>query len=111
MNISYNTKELSVDEKKDLCRKAKELCYDWWTDQLDCRVSFHRQRIEMPFEEILDMLESSSHFVVIWRHRIDKENFLEVGFSTMGKEPEYFLWIKIDKKHIPELTQGLSLIP
>lgn len=111
MNICYDTRELSVDQKKDYCRKAKEICYEWWVDKLDCRESFFRQKVEMTFEEIIEMLDNSSHFTIIWRHRVDQENFLEVGFCTIAKEPEYFLWIKVDKKHIPEFTQDLSLIP
>ena len=36
----YNTYKLSFREKLHLLKDAKEICYNWWVDILDCNKSF-----------------------------------------------------------------------
>lgn len=107
MNICYNTRNLTLQEKKELCLKAKEKAYEWWVDSLDCSKSFRRQRTNVEFQDALDMMTKNDHFVVIWRI-FDDESYLQISFSTMGKTPEYFLWINLDEKLVPEFTQNLE---
>jgi len=103
----YDVRQLKVEEKHALCYRAKELARHWWVDKLDCRESFQRQLIEMPFDEIMQKLDEESHFFFI--HRIYSGDYLEVGFRTMSGEPDYFLWIQTDKEHIPTLVEEFGI--
>lgn len=108
MNITYNTRHLSIEQKKELCRQAKDKCFHWHVDKLDCRISSMRQPIEMSFEAALDLLDSSCHFIIIWR-LLETNGYLEVGFCTIAKDPDYFLWINCKEEHIDQLTEGLKI--
>lgn len=103
-HTAYDTRNLTLEQKEDILRRAKEVCDTWWVDELDCNKSFHRQRIDMDFDEIMEKLEPGTHFVIIHRHH-DPENYLEIVFRTMADTPDYFLWIQLDPKHIPEFTK------
>lgn len=80
---------LSLDQKLTLLRRAQDICFEWWIDILDCNKSFTRQRIDMPFDEILSKLDESSHFTVIRRNDPGRD-YIEVGFRTSGSGPDYF---------------------
>lgn len=108
MNLSYNVKELTLEQKRELLYRAKEKCCDWWVDILDCKVSFSRQRIDMEFDEIVKKLDKDTHFCVIHRRLMDGDEYLEVVFRTMTITPDYFLWIQVKPEHIPDLTCGLK---
>jgi hypothetical protein len=102
----YKTQNLTLEQKRDICQLAYESCFNWWVDTLDCSISFHRKRIDLTFEEIMEKLDETSLFFMIHRN-LDPENHLEVGFRT-GSDVEYFLWLQVDPKFIPELTKGLD---
>lgn len=107
MHKTYRTLHLSIEEKIDLLRRAMQVCEHWWVDILDCSKSWCRQKIDMSFDEIMSMYDGS-HLSVIHRD-LFPENHLEIGFrigEPLG--PDYFLWIILDPKHIPEFTAGLE---
>lgn len=104
----YDTSGLSLEEKLAILDGAKEKADRWWVDILDCSVSIRRQKIEMSYEEIKNKLANDSHFVIIHRNNSPVEDHLEIGFSTMGAEPNYYLWIYLDVKYIPEFTENLK---
>lgn len=109
MHDFYNTSHLTLDERRSLLLKAKAKCLRWWTDKLDCSVSFARQSIEMSFDEIMGKFSNRCHFSVIHR-RSDRENHLEVAFSTLDAfGPTYFLWIEVDPSLIPEFVDEFQL--
>ena len=98
-----------------MCFKAKDLCFKWWVDKLDCSESFLRQIIEMPFEEIMNKLDDRSHFSVIYRKNFN-EDYLEVGFRTLSytnivEQIDYFLWILIDNDKSKEFLNLFNLEP
>lgn len=105
--MQYDTHDLTIEQKVDILHRAKAVCYNWWVDILDCSKSFHRQKIEMSFEEIMAKFDDRSFFVII--HRTFHENYLEIGFSTMDT-PDYFLWMMLDPKYIPEFTKGVKIL-
>lgn len=105
MNVVYETRDLTVEQQKDLCRKAHQICDRWWADELDCQKSFARQVIVVNFEEFLQKLEEKAFFHVVHR-RSDVENHLEVGFRTMT-DPDYFLWIIVKPEQITQIVEGL----
>lgn len=104
--MMYNTLRLSLDQKIKLLQRGKELCETWWVDILDCSKSFCRQKIDMSFEEIMSKYDGS-HLAVIHRN-LHPENHLEVGFRISEGSVDYFLFIILDPKHIPEFTKGLE---
>lgn len=97
---------LPLESKRLICERAKAVCYRWWVDVLDYRVSWCRQRIDMPWNEILAKLTDRCHFTMIKR-TVRPEHHLEVCFSTIGETPEYFLWIEvpIDSDLLQEITK------
>ena len=67
---------------------------------------------KMNWEDIMAKLDKSCHFVFIHRKGYDEhgsevgsEWFLETGFCTMAKHPEYFLWVNCDQKEIPYFVE------
>ena len=66
-NIFYNTDNLSLSIKTEICDWAKERCFEWWVDELDTNKSFARQKVKMSYEDIMKMLDNKCHFVVIYR--------------------------------------------
>lgn len=95
-DIFYDHKHLTKEQKIELMQEAKPLVFEWWVDILDCKVSFHRQRIEMSFEEIMDKFTDKCHFVFIHRRgHIYDNDYIETGFCTFG-QPEYFLWLHVE---------------
>ncbi len=111
MNIFFKTSELSLEQKKTLCERAYEMNTNWWVDIKDVAVSWAREKIEMSFEDIMQKLTSSCHFVVI--HRIpewNEEPYGEIGFSTMNPhDPDYFLWIYISPKDLDKIIKEYNL--
>ena len=95
-HIHYNVKNLPLEEKKDLMKKAFDLKYNWWVDKLDCKDSFSRQKIDMSFEEVMGHLTEKAFVTLINRKERypDPEN-LEIGFCSMEIPVEYFLWIQV----------------
>ena len=101
-DICYNTSHLTLGQKREICIEAKKVCFEWWVDKLDCSKSVARQNIEMSFEDILKKLTDDCHFVFIYRRGYEnwKNNkyfkhtwSIEIGFCTMGKGVDYFLFI------------------
>ena len=56
-DIFYDTSKLSHQEQEALLRKAHSICESWWFDELDCSVSWRRQRVHGILSE-----EGMSHF-------------------------------------------------
>lgn len=98
-DVFYKTEHLSLKQKEQICREAKERCYEWWTDEL---VGLQRQNIEMDFDEMVKKLydDGFHHFVIIERRGYEdwkdpeclwsKHSWCgEIGFSSRN----YYLWI------------------
>lgn len=107
-DIFYNTTQLSLSEKVMIIRDAFDSKSYWWVDILDCSISFSRQKIDMPFEEIMSKFHNKAHFVVI--HRNGVEEIGEIGFCTFTN-PEYFLWIHLSVQNLNVLIEKYKLTP
>lgn len=112
-DIFYEINDLTLDQKKEICKEAKELSFKWWTDKL---VSIKREKIEVDFDKVLNLLTPQSHFVVIHRKGYDKwkdkewfeQNWcLEIGFN----EGVFYLWILVDQKKVPYFVEKYKLKP
>lgn len=89
--------------------EAKEQSYEWRVDVLDCDKSYSRQRIEMSFEDILKILDSSSHFFIIHRRGYSNWDFhIKIGFRSMTAI-DYFLWIHLKEDKLPDLIEKYNL--
>jgi hypothetical protein len=118
-DVFYETKVLDLTQKKDLLQYAFKNCDRWHVDILDARKSWARERIEMSFEDILEKLDIDCHFVFIHRKGFrnskgnpmgDHEYVLEIGFSTMRGEPNYYLWIYCNEKKLSKFLTKYHLI-
>lgn len=108
-DIFYDIYNLSFKKKVQLLREAKELCYEWWADILDCDKSWSREKIEISFEEAMKKCDKETHFVFI--HRRGYKNWdwrLEIGYRSMTT-PDYFLWIEVKEDKIDELVKKYKL--
>jgi hypothetical protein len=98
-NHFFKLCEPTLDNKRKLLHDCHNLCYDWHADTLDCSVSWRRHRNNFSFEEILDKLTDSCHFVIIrrdgrWSIKRDGQDYYEVGFSTSNhNSPDHFLFM------------------
>ena len=105
-DIFYINNKLSIKQKKQLLIEAKNLSYNWWVDILDCNKSILREKINMPFDEIMSKFDNSCHFTII--HRKFFENKLEIGFCTL-KSPDHFLWIECKPNKIKHFISKYNL--
>jgi len=109
-DIFYQIDKLPLEQGMQLLRGAKELAYEWWTDILDCSVSYARQRVEMEFEEALKKVTENTFLFFIHRRGYDNWKWhLELGYRTMTSTPDYFLWIRVDEEKIEQLVEKYNL--
>jgi hypothetical protein len=113
----YETKELTLDQKKEILKDALDCSFDWHVDILDARKSWQREKIEMSFEDALKKLDLDCHYVFIHRKGFKgsreiypHEYILEIGFSTMRGEPTYFLFIFCDEENLSNFVTKYNLV-
>lgn len=64
----------------------------------------------MKFDIILKKLDQKCHFVIIDRKSRGRDTqYLEIGFSTSGNSPNYFLWILVEYTYIPYFIEKYDL--
>lgn len=97
----FDTHHLDLEQKRDIIYKAKELCYHWRVDKLDCNENWARQRIEMSFEDIMKKFDNKCHFTI--KYRSDTKNYLEVAFGTMSTGVDYFLWMFLEPQYLEQI--------
>lgn len=108
-DVFFDVSEMTVEKKKDFTRDALAVCDNWKTDVLDCSVSFARQSIDMTFDEALELLDDSCHFVVINRKGYPERFCGEIGFSTMGIGKNIFLFIYTSEEALEQLVSKYKL--
>lgn len=118
-DIFYDAYQRPLKEKVEICNWAKERCFNWRVDELDCSKSWARKQVDMSYEDIMNKLDDDAHFVVI--HRKGFENMknkpreymgewcLEVGFRTGGSAIDYFLWIYCKEELVHEIIKQFKL--
>ena len=112
MDIFYDIHALPRKQQKALIEKAYGICKDWWFDELDCRKSFARLKVEVSFEEAMSHFVDKAHAVVIHRDgkfRDDGE-YVEVGFRSMENPIDYFLWIIVPIEKKDDIVEGLGVL-
>lgn len=113
MSTFYEIKQLSIEEKTNLLRVAKDNSLRWWVDKLDCSQSWARQRVDMGFDEIMTKFDRTCHYVVIDRgfDHFMQEDYFEVGFSTMTQSVNFYLFIHLSKIEGEKLVNTFNLKP
>lgn len=111
MDIFYNTKDLTLEQKKQLLIDAKEVCMDWNTDILDVSKSWARKRTDMAFEDTIKKLDDSCHYVIIHRDYSfsNSEDVGEIAFSTLGAGVDYFLFIHLTIDNLNKIVKKYKL--
>jgi hypothetical protein len=108
-DIFFDVSEMTLEEKKSIIKDAFAVCDNWKTDVLDCSVSFTRQSIDMTFDETLDLLDDSCHFVVINRKGYSERFCGEIGFCTMDIGKNIFLFIYTSEEALEQLVSKHKL--
>ena len=111
-DIFYRTQGLDKPTRLEIIKWAYEHNITWWTDKLDCSISFQKQKQEMSIDEILEMYQTNDkfeHFVIILRHFISENpSYGEIGFR-IGNEIDFFLFIHISVEDLKLLVEQFNL--
>jgi hypothetical protein len=111
-DVFYDVNKLSFKNKIQLLKDAKDLCFNWWVDILDCSKSLCREKINLSFEEVIDICNKKTKFIFIHRRGYDdlkKSNwYFEVGYTNMSS-PDYFLWIQVNENYVDNLIKKYNL--
>lgn len=109
-DIFYDINSLPLEIIIQILKESKDICYMWWIDVLQ-KHSLTRKKADMSFEDFIKICNKSDHFVFI--HRRGEKSImnwrLEVGCSTMTREPDYFLWIQVDENKIESLVNKYNI--
>jgi len=110
MDTFYDINLLPIEKQEALMRKAYKICSKWWFDELNCRKSFARQKIEgISFDGAMSHFSEHTPSILIHRHSIlEIKEYMEVGFNTVGNPIDYFLWIIVPINHKHILIEGLK---
>jgi adenine-specific DNA methylase len=101
-DVFYNAEDrLTKDQQVELLEDAKTVCVKWWVDELDCKKSFARQRIEMSWEDAIEHFKNVEGFcmvsVIERKEQFDMSRHLEVSYRIQDGRRDLFLWIVIQK--------------
>lgn len=118
-HLFYNKLDLDLDTKIEILEYSKSKSYDWWVDELDCSKSWSRVKVEMSFDDIMDLFDSKCHFSIIHRRGYKPKSedlddvwrwYGEVGFCTMVEGVNHYLWLKISEDDLGKLVKDFNLI-
>ena len=91
------------------------LAYHVYCDELDCSKSFSRQPTNKTPQEVFEigLKTPGTLYTFIRRVRRDyrgfEKEFFDVGLSTIGQAPNYFLWISLDIENGEKLIKKFKL--
>lgn len=99
--------KIPKSKREKILREAIKVASQVRVDQLDCSVSCARQPTDKTVEEVLKLGLNDAHTLYSFILRAGQgmyEDYYDVGLSTIGVRPEYFLWIELS------IDNGLALI-
>lgn len=122
MSVFYDIYSKSHAEQVEILKQAKYNCYVWQYDILDCTKSMSRQNVltstvrtnEDSFDDLMQHFKEGSgcHTVFIDRQGYgtwNKKECWEVGFCTMNKGIDRFLFIHIEPSVALRLIEKYNL--
>lgn len=106
----YKTKSLTLPLKVGLLQEVYTASTDYHFDFIDTAISMRRNRTYVRFEDAMNILDESCHFVVIHRRSpYDDEEYGEVGFCTMIHYSEYFMFIYLKLDNLRRILEKYKL--
>lgn len=94
----FEVEHLTMEQKRRLFYEAKNLSYDWRVDKLNCKYSFQRKKIEMPFESILKQFNENSLMIIKEDYDYLEEGYKFTVMFRKSAQIDLFLWLFIKKK-------------
>jgi hypothetical protein len=107
MNILYNQRELTFNEKSQLLREAYDFCDSWNAEILGAKENWARKEINLTFEEIMSKFDPMCHFIFAWRET-PTYSYYQVGFVT-NSDPAYFLTIRVGHEECSWVLEEFGL--
>lgn len=104
--IFYNTKDLNFETKKRILEEAKKVCYEFQVDELISN-NLQRKESKKTYNEMLKDFKIKDHFVVIKRTYPLEHG--EIGYCTIGENPEYFLFLFLTEEDLNNLVNKFHL--
>lgn len=109
-HIFYKTKDLTLEVKNTICDLAKDKSTDIKIHKLVCSESIARQEANISYDEIMELLDNKSHFVIIHRKPPFGDEFAEIGFScNVERDLTYFLFIYLSISDLKEIIKQFDL--
>ncbi len=105
----YKSNHLSFEEKVQITKDAKKICYKWYVNKLDVSINWSSKAIKMRYATIMKKYASSSHFVLVHRRGYNRPFHLEIGWSTIDSGPRYMLWVLIEQGRIEKFLKEHKL--
>ena len=102
-DVFYDIKQLKLSGRMALLNDANMLATNVFVDKLDVKTSYSRQRTNLTYNDIMLKFDKKCHMVVIHRNNnFINGNVGEIGFCTLAKDIDYFLfmYLPIDKLEI-----------
>jgi len=104
---------MPVVKRRRIYRAALRASYRSWVDELDCSKSLARQPSDRSFDAVLEscLRYSRAHWSIIRREAIgDRPLHYEFGCSTLGTQPEYFIWVLVRPQLAEQLLRKEKLL-
>lgn len=98
---------IPAEKAEAVMRAAMAVSTKVWTDELDCSKDWSRVRSEKTPDEVIAIGLKAKNTLWSFIHReamCGDEAYFDIGLSTIGLKPEYFLWI-----HVP-VSKGVKII-
>jgi len=105
----------NIEDEKLFIEDCISKSFNVKCDELDCNKSWSRTNSKKTYQEVLEMIPKSSflHYVFILRDSIISpgEKYIEAGLrlNVSPFEPDYFLFIYIDTKHLDYFIKKYDL--
>jgi hypothetical protein len=101
--------KIPLTKAKQVLEAAMALAYHVYCDELDCSKSFSRQPTNKTPQEVFEIGLKTPRTLYTFIYRDWEKKFFDVGLSTIGQVPNYFLWISLDIENGEKLIKKFKL--
>jgi hypothetical protein len=106
-DIFYNS-EFEKPKIKKLMKAILKISDFTWIDQLDCNISFARQKTDLRLEDFWKVFDKTTiyNFKIVIRRGFYKIHFGEILLTAWDKENDvtYYLWVDMSKEKLDEFV-------
>lgn len=107
-DIFYKNDHLDLATKLAILEDAYKVANSWHVD-LKRHNDMARQPTDLSFEDSLKFLTDKCHYVIIHRMFPEDEQRGEIGFCTLGNNPDYFLFIHTSVEDLNNIVHKYGL--